>query len=127
MAGRRSTYYQQQNVTPGTVVVEGSFLCAGAQAPSTVTGSGFTVGAPTAGIQTVTGDRGHYAGVVSAICTMRVKSSSSTKRAFFSDIVVTTDPWTATIVTQSTAGTAATASGAIVDFRIVFRDTQATK
>ena len=133
---RKSSPYREEQVHPGLVVVKSSFTTKSESQPDVIEGQtvstagqgpGYSVSAPAAAIYTITGTSGGYHRVVSAFCRIRDKLSSSSKTCLFSDIVATTDPWTATIVTQSSAGTAATLSGPIVDFSIDFVDTAAVK
>ncbi len=134
--GKPSSYFLEQSAHPSCYVVKSSFTTKSEEAPTVIEGQtvttagkgpGYTVSAPAAAIYTITGDGGPYHRVVTAFCKIRDKLSTSTKTCFFSEIVATTDPWTATLVTQSTAGTAATLSGPIVDFEITFAEGEEMK
>lgn len=133
---KQSTYYLEQHVHPSCVVVKSSFTTKSESVPTVIEGQtvptagkgpGYSVSAPVAAIYTITGNGGPYHRVVNAFCKIRDKTSASSKTCFFSEIVATTDPWTATLVTQSTPGTAATLSGPIVDFEITFAEGEEMK
>lgn len=116
--------------TPGRHTVEGSFTTKDGDAPTVVTGAGFTVGAPATAVYTVTGTpsgTGKFAACIRAHAQLRTDVSNSSQRCYVRAVTTSTDPWTATIVTQSSAGTAATLSGPIIDFEFVFRNTEALK
>ncbi len=133
---RKSSPYRSENVHPGVVVVSSSFTTKSESVPTVIegvtvatagVGPGYTVSAPTAAVYTITGTSGGYNRVVNAWCKIREGLSTSAKTCVFTEIVATTDPWTAKLVTQSTAGTAATLSGPVVDFEIKFSKTAALK
>lgn len=133
---RKSSPYREEHVHPGLVTIKSCFttkdgdqptVIEGQTAPTAGKGPGYSVSAPATAVYTLTGESGGYNRVVSARCQLREGASNSTKRCYFTEIVATTDPWTAKIVTQSTAGTAATLSGPIVDFEINFSKTAALK
>lgn len=127
MSRPRATYEDSRSPTPGQVRIVGSFTTKDGDAPTVITGAGFTVSAPATAVYTVTGRGGKFAGVVFRNAQLSEDVSNSSKRCYVRSVSATTDPWTATIVTQSSAGTAATLSGPIVNFEIIFKDTSATK
>ncbi len=136
MSSPKRTYRDRNYYRPGCDVIEGSFVTKDGDVPTTVDGvtattaglgCGYTVGAPATAVYTIRGRAGKYAACVNAWATIREDLSSTAKKAVVKSVTVTTDPWTATIVTQSTAGTAATLSGPIVDFGFTFRRTGARK
>ena len=123
--GKPSSYFLEQNAHPSCYVVKSNFTTKSESVPTVIEGQtvatagqgpGYSVSAPAAAVYTITGDGGAFHRVVSAFCQIRDAISTSTKTCYFTEIVATTDPWTAKLVTQSTAGTAATLSGPIVDW-----------
>ena len=122
---RKTEYSMQSHESPGVHRVSGSFTTAGASAPSTTTGAGFTVSAPSTGVYTITG-RGTFPGYISFGANL-LGSTGSNDDVLFTAIAPTTNPWTATIETQSSAGTAANLTGPVVGFWIEFRNTNSTK
>ncbi len=136
MSSPKTSYRGRNYVRPGCTVIEGSFTTKDGDVPTEVdgvtattagVGDGYTVSAPATAVYTLTGRAGKFQACVSAWAKIRENASNSAKQAVVRAVVVSTDPWTATIVTQSTAGTAATLSGPIVDFGFVFRHTAARK
>jgi hypothetical protein len=132
----KATYRGRDHVRPGCTVLEGCFTTKDGDQPTVVdgvtatsagVGDGYTVSAPATAVYTITGKAGRFVACVNAWAQIRENASNSAKAAVVKAVDVSTDPWTATIVTQSTAGTAATLSGPIVDFGFVFRHTQARK
>ncbi len=124
--------YRAKYVNPGVVRISSSFTTKSESVPTVIEGQtvatagagpGYTISAPAAAIYTITGSGGAFHRVVSAGCQIRDPLSTSTKACHFSEIVATTDPWTAKLVTQSADGTAATLSGPIVDWWIEFAET----
>ena len=125
---RQQAGYRAKYVNPGVVRVSSSFTTKDGDQPTviegqTITGGagpGHTVSAPATAVYTITGSGGAFHRVISSGCKLREGSSATTKTCHFTEIVATTDPWTAKLVTESSAGTAATLSGPIVDWWIEF-------
>lgn len=136
MSSPKTSYRGRNYVRPGCTVIEGSFTTKDGDVPTEVdgvtattagVGDGYTVSAPATAVYTITGRAGKFQSCVKAYAKLRENLTSSTKECRVLAVTTSTDPWTATIVTQSTAGTAATLSGPIVDFEFVFRHTAARK
>jgi len=124
---RKVAYKDATHKAPGVHRVVGAFVTDGANAPSTVYGAGFTVSAPSTGVYTITSTGDYFLGYVGFGCDL-MGSTGSNDVALFSAITTTTATgWTATIETQSAAGTAANLTGPTVSFWIEFRDTNMTK
>jgi hypothetical protein len=128
MSGRSTHYSDSQHKSPGVRRVAGTFVTADTAAPTTKYGTGFTVSAPSTGVYTITSSAGEtYLGYIAFGCDL-MGSTGSNDVALFTAITPTTSGgWTATIETQSAAGTAANLNGPTVSFWIEFRDTNVTK
>lgn len=133
---RKSSPYREEHVHPGLVTIKSNFTTKDGDIPTVIegetaatagTGPGYTVGAPATAVYPITGTSGGYQRVAYANASIRRGVSNSTHHCYFTEIVATTDPWTAKLVTQSADGTAATLSGPIVDFEISFSKTVAKK
>ncbi len=122
---RLSTYPAKGFRNPGRVVIEGTFTTAGSSAPSTVLGTGFTVGAPSTGVYTITG-QGKFNGSYAKWCDV-TRTAGGTESAKITSLAFSSGSWTLTIETQSADGTAANLTGPEVSFQVVFRDTSVTK
>jgi hypothetical protein len=106
----------ERHAANGRALVEvvGSFVTAGASAPSVIKGKGFTVSAPSTGVYTITLDR-KYPGLESAVATLGGGAVAADVR------IGTYNPATGviTIVTEgATRGTAANLTGPVVNFRL---------
>lgn len=113
---------------PDRVIMEGSFICNGASAPTTVRGDGFTIGAPATGLYTGTISDGKYAGCDAAQAW--INQASGGNDTAFIEGVVDTDVQSGTfqIQTQSAAGTDADLSAPVeVHFRLCLRNTAVTR
>ncbi len=136
MSSPKTSYRGRNFVRPGCTVIEGSFTTKDGDVPTVVdgvtattagVGDGYTVSAPATAVYTITGRAGKFQSCVYAEAHLSEDVSNSSKRAYVRAVNVSTDPWTATIVTQSSAGTAATLSSPIVHFTFVLRHTAARK
>jgi hypothetical protein len=119
MAGGKALYSESYYKNPARQVYEGSFETDDTGAPINVVGAGFSVGAPSTGVYTVTLTDGPFARVITAEAWLEEDLSSSAKRVqiMSAQTLLTTKAFT--LVTQSTAGTAANLNGPRVNFRIV--------
>ena len=120
----KSGYPLGGSKSPGAFLLAGSFVTDGTSAPSVTTGAGFTVGAPSTGLYTITLSDGACPGVISAQVSIEDDSGSSTVAALLDDTTTVATNGTFTIQTQSAAGTDADLTGPIVHFSIWIRNTQ---
>lgn len=114
----RNTFPEMGNKTPGIAYLRGAFVVDGANAPSTILGEGFTVSAPSTGVYTVTLTDGPVKASF-ADAWLSELADASTARAFIGTKTTLLTAGTFTIVTQSSAGTAANlSSGQVVEFEL---------
>lgn len=123
MAGAKRGYptlHQSQE----RVILEGSFICDGANAPSTIRGEGFSVAAPSTGLYTLTIADGRFAGCTTAQAWI-VQASGGNDTAFIEGVPDTdVQSGTFQIQTQSSAGTDANLSSPVeVHFRLCLKNT----
>lgn len=116
----RNTFPDQGQKTGGLAFLRGAFVVNGGSAPTdaNVFGEGFSVSAPSTGVYTVTLTDGlqKYA---FAHAWLSELASNSTARAFVGTKATLLTAGTFTIVTQSSAGTAANlSSGEVVEFEL---------
>ena len=124
---RKTHYSDLQHKSPGVRRVAGSFTTAGASAPTVVKGTGFTVSAPSTGVYTITSTGDHFLAYIAFGCDLMQTAGGNDVAAFTAITPTTSTGWTATIETQSAAGTPADLTGPVVSFWIEFRDTNITK
>ncbi len=117
----RNTFPEAGNKTGGVARLSGAFTVNGASAPDAtlIVGEGFTVGAPSTGVYTVTLLDGPVKAALACHANLSEGGANSSKRAFIGSKANLSVNGTFTIVTQSAAGTDANLSaGEIVDFEI---------
>jgi len=125
---RRTYYPESLHKSPGVHRVSGTFVTAGASTdPTTVYGAGFTVAYTSTGVYTVTSTGDFFPGYIAFGCDLMGSTGSNDVALFTSITTTTATGWTATIETQSAAGTAANLPGSTVSFWIEFRGTNVTK
>lgn len=113
---------------PGVHFIGGSFVTAAGAAPTTLTGSGVSYGAPTAGgVYTLTLADGPFAGVVTGFVDIEDSTLNSTARVRFGDLDAINSAGTFTIVTSSAAGTDAQLTGPKVTWGLWLRNTSIEK
>jgi hypothetical protein len=100
------------------VELSGSFVTAGAAAPTVIEGAGFTVSAPVTGVYSITVDR-KYPGVKCCIPHLGTTDGSATNdEVHYGGYTAATGVFILT--TESAAGTAADLTGPVVHFIIKF-------
>jgi len=124
MPGPRRMYPAAREKSPGLNIYRGTFVTANTSAPSVITGSGFTVSAPSTGTYTITITDGLWTSRVSARAEIQDASANSTARARIGTI---NSDGTFTIITSSSAGTDANLTGPTVSFEFCVRNTGLTK
>jgi hypothetical protein len=109
--------------TPGLALFAGSFETDGTGAPLNVEGAGFSVGAPSTGVYTVTLTDGPFKGVVAALCSLEDSTADANDTVRFGDTDTLTTGKTFTIITASAAGTDGDLDGPRVHFLLLLRNT----
>lgn len=113
-----NTVQHERHAGSGQDLVElcGSFVTAGAAAPSTVTGKGFTVSAPSTGEYSITVDRA-YGGLQAAVVSLGGGAANAGVKVG----TYTASTGVLTVVTEgATRGTAANLTGPVVHFVVKF-------
>lgn len=122
-------YKDQGSNVPGRIDVFGSFVCDGTNAPSVITGKGFTVSAPATGVYTVTLTDQTFTRLVSANVDLAMATGAN-DNAFLTQGSFSAAPAsgsaTFTIETQSVDGTAANLATGTVSFHLVLQGTEAS-
>jgi hypothetical protein len=126
MAGAKTGYPLSAVKSPGCHLVLIGFVVNSTSAPTSTFGKGFSVGAPTAGVYTVTLTDGAFPGVYGAHTHLESRTTNSSKRAETRSTANITSG-TFTVATQSSAGTdAALSAGEIVWILLALRNTSLT-
>ncbi len=113
-----NTVKYERHAGSGQDLVElaGSFVTAGASAPATITGKGFTVSAPSTGVYSITVDRA-YGGLQAAVATLGGGAANAGVKIG----AYTASTGVLTIVTEGAVrGTAANLTGPVVHFVVKF-------
>lgn len=109
-------YERHAGNTQTLVEAIGSFVTAGTSAPSTITGKGFTVSAPSTGVYSITFDRA-YPGMAVAVASLAGGAANAGVKVG----TYTASTGVLTIVTEGTTrGTAANLTGPVVHFIVKF-------
>lgn len=126
MAGAKSAYNKKSWKNPGEHTVSGSFTTDGANAPTAVSGKGFSVGAPSTGVYTITLTDGPFPAAYAGYVHLETRTANSNDYAELRSLANLASAGTFTIATQSAAGTDANLTGPIVHFRLTLRNTSLT-
>lgn len=105
---RQTTYEQESLFNPGQVEISGSFVCNTTSAPATTRGRGYSVGAPSTGVYTMTmTQRFDAAYSLTATLLQPAAGNDDVKITAFDPAPSAGGNATVTIETQSADGTAA--------------------
>lgn len=126
MAGAKSAYARKSWKNPGEHTVSGHFTTAGASAPTATSGKGWSVGAPTNGVYTITLTDGAFVDAYDCYVHLETRTANSNDYAELRSLANLATAGTFTIATQSAAGTDANLTGPIVHFRLTLRNTSLT-
>ena len=126
MGGAKGAYSVKSWKNPGEHSVSGHFTTDGANAPTAISGKGFSVSAPTSGVYTITLADGPFADAYDVFVHLETRTTNSNDYAELRSLANLATAGTFTIATQSAAGTDANLTGPIVHFRMNLRNTART-
>ncbi len=127
MSGPKAGYPAPKIKTPGASWLVGSFETDDTAAPINVKGAGFTIGAPTAGVYTVTITDGWCKYAIPTGIGIEDATADANDTVRYGDLDAVSTAGTFTIITASAAGTDANLNGPRVWFAILLFNTNLTK